>query len=91
MEHISSIIIAFIEENMKERGLSPYRTDDEKILVLDGDYATCFKFDIVFSDNDFSCSVLSKGENGLHLRRHFNISWTNAAEIREFMEFVRAL
>ncbi len=91
MEHISSIITTFIEKNMKERGLSLYRTDDEKILVLDGEYETCFKFDIVFSDNDFSCSVLSKSERGLQLRRRFNVSWTNSEEIREFMEFVRNL
>jgi len=71
--------------------LSLYRTDEEKILALDDLYETCFKFDLVVSDNDFSCAVLSKGEHGLVLRRRFNISWTNAAEIREFMEFVRSL
>ena len=91
VEHISSIITDFIVKNMTERGLSLYRTDEEKILALDDQYETCFKFDLVLSDNDFSCAVLSQGEHGLVLRRRFNIPWTNAAEIREFMEFVRSL
>ncbi len=43
MEHISSIITEFIVKNMKERGLSLYRTDEEKILALDDLYETCFK------------------------------------------------
>ena len=91
MEHISSIIVDFIEKNMTERGLSLYRTEEEKILALDDTYETCFKFDLVISDNDFSCAVLSKGNKGLVLQRRFNVPWTNSTEIREFMEFVRSL
>ncbi len=91
LEHISSIIVNFIVRNMEERGLSLYRTDDDKIMALDGGYETCFKFDLVVSDNDFSCAVLSRGERGLVLNRRFNVSWSDAAGIREFMEYVRGL
>ena len=91
VEHISSIITDFIVKNMNERGLSLYRTDEEKILALDDQYETCFKFDLVLSDNDFSCAVLSRGERGLVLNRRFNVSWSDAAGIREFMEYVRGL
>ncbi len=89
MEHVSAIITRFIRQNMEERGLVLYFTDDDKLLAMDDRFETHFKF--VLSDNDFSCAVLSQGEHGLVLRRRFNIPWTNAAEIREFMEFVRSL
>ena len=76
---------------MRERGLRLYTTDEDKIMAIDDAFETRFKFDLVFSDNDFSCAVLSMGERGLVLRRRFNISWTNAPEIREFMEFVKGM
>ncbi len=38
-----------------------YFTDDDKLLAMDDRFETHFKFDLVFSDNDFSCQVLSRG------------------------------
>ncbi len=89
MEHVSAIITRFIRQNMEERGLVLYFTDDDKLLAMDENYETQFKFDLVFSDNDFSCQLLTRGEKGLQMRERFNISWTNAKGIREFMEFIR--
>ncbi|GAB1399026.1 hypothetical protein MASR2M79_09700 [Aminivibrio sp.] len=89
MEHVSAIITRFIRQNMEERGLVLYFTDDDKLLAMDENYETQFKFDLVFSDNDFSCQLLTRGEKGLQMRERFNISWTNAKGIREFMEYIR--
>ncbi|MEA4880883.1 MAG: hypothetical protein VB045_05345 [Synergistaceae bacterium] len=89
MEHVSAIITRFIRQNMEERGLGLYFTDDDKLLAMDENYETQFKFDLVFSDNDFSCQLLTRGEKGLQMRERFNISWTNAKGIREFMEYIR--
>ena len=89
MEHVSAIITRFIRQNMEERGLVLYFTDDDKLLAMDENYETQFKFDLVFSDNDFSCQLLTRGEKGLQMRERFNISWTNARGIREFMEYIR--
>ena len=89
MEHVSAIITRFIRQNMEERGLVLYFTDDDKLLAMDEQYETRFKFDLVFSDNDFSCQLLTRGEKGLQMRERFNIYWTNAKGIREFMEYIR--
>lgn len=89
MEHVSAIITRFIRKNMEERGLVLYFTDDDKLLAMDEQYETQFKFDLVFSDNDFSCQLLTRSEKGLQMRERFNISWTNAKGIREFMEYIR--
>lgn len=89
MEHVSAIITRFIRQNMEERGLVLYFTDDDKLLAMDENFETRFKFDLVFSDNDFSCQLLTRGEKGLQMRERFNISWTNARGIREFMEYIR--
>lgn len=89
MEHVSAIITRFIRQNMEERGLVLYFTDDDKLLAMDENHETQFKFDLVFSDNDFSCQLLTRGEKGLQMRERFNISWTNAKGIREFMEYIR--
>ncbi|MGI6783970.1 MAG: hypothetical protein ACOX5A_07045 [Aminivibrio sp.] len=91
MDHVSAIITGFIRQNMEERGLSLYFTDDDKLLAMDDQFETHFKFDLVFSDNDFSCLILSRGDKGLEVRQRFNISWTSARSIREFMEYVRKL
>jgi len=91
LEHISKIITDFIKENMMERGLNLYRTDEKKIMALNDAYETKFKFDLVCTDNDFSCSVLSLGEDGLVMRKRFNVSWSDSDGIREFMGFVRGL
>ena len=91
MEHVSGIITCFSRQNMEERSLMLFFTDDDKLLAMDDTYETHFKFDLVFSDNDFSCQILSRGEKGLHVRQRFNISWTNAKGIREFMDYVRSL
>ena len=91
MEHVSAIITRFIRQNMEERGLVLYFTDDDKLLAMDDRFETHFKFDLVFSDNDFSCLILSRGPKGLEVRQRFNISWTNARHIRDFMEYVRKL
>ncbi|MGI6253754.1 MAG: hypothetical protein ACOYJV_09985 [Aminivibrio sp.] len=91
MDHVSAIITSFIKKNMEDRGLSLYFTDDDKLLAMDEQFETHFKFDLVFSDNDFSCLILSKGQKGLEVRQRFNISWTNAGNIRDFMAYVREL
>jgi len=91
MDHVSAIITRFIRQNMEDRGLALYFTDDDKLLAMDEEFETHFKFDLVFSDNDFSCLILSRGSKGLEVRQRFNISWTNARHIRDFMEYVRKL
>ncbi|MDI9370731.1 MAG: hypothetical protein GX181_04355 [Synergistaceae bacterium] len=91
MEHISNIITKFIKKNMAERGLTLYRTDEKKIMALNDEYETKFKFDLVCTDNDFSCSVLSLGEDGLVMRKRFNVSWSDSEGIREFMDFVKGM
>lgn len=91
MDHVSVIITRTIRQNMENRGFSLYFTDDDKLLAMDENFETHFKFDLVFSDNDFSCQILAQGEKGLELLRRFNISWTNARGLREFMEFVQNL
>ena len=91
MDHVSAIITRCIRQNMEDRGLALYFTDDDKLLAMDEEFETHFKFDLVFSDNDFSCLILSRGPKGLEVRQRFNISWTNARHIRDFMEYVRKL
>ncbi|MDR1730641.1 MAG: hypothetical protein LBR61_00965 [Synergistaceae bacterium] len=91
MKPVSYVITSFIEKTMSIKGLTLYVTSDGKYLVMDGQYDTIFKFDLVFSDNDFSCQILAKGSEGLMLKHSVNIPWTNGSALREFMEFVREL
>ena len=88
MRPVSYVITNFIEKTMSVKGLSLYITSDGKYLAMDGMFDTIFKFDMIFSDNDFSCQVLAKSEEGLVLKRAVNIPWTNGAALREFMEYV---
>ena len=55
MEHVSAIITRFIRQNMEERSLMLFFTDDDKLLAMDDTYETPFKFDLVFSDYVFCC------------------------------------
>jgi len=76
---------------MNSKGLSIFITADGKYLAMDNSFDTVFKFDMVFSDNDFSCQILSKSEQGLMLTESFNIPWTNGNALRDFMEYLRKL
>ena len=58
---------------------------------MDNMYDTVFKFDLMFSDNDFSCQILGRSEQGLVMKHSVNIPWSNGAALREFMNFVRNL
>jgi hypothetical protein len=91
MKPVSYVITNFIEKTMNMKGLSLYITADGKYLVMDGAFDTLFKFDLIFSDNDFSCQILAKGDMGLFLKHAVNIPWTNGEAIREFMDYVRQL
>jgi hypothetical protein len=73
------------------KGLNLFITADGKYLVMDSSFNTLYKFDLLFSDSDFSCQVLARGENGLTLKHALNIPWTNGQGIREFMECVKQL
>ena len=91
MRPVSYVITSFIEKTMSVKGLSLYITSDGKYLAMDGMFDTIFKFDLMFSDNDFSCQILAKGANGLMLKHAVNFPWTNGVALREFMECVRQL
>ncbi|MDR1873955.1 MAG: hypothetical protein LBQ90_02925 [Synergistaceae bacterium] len=91
MKPVSYVITNFIEKTMSLKGLSLFITSDGKYLAMDGQFDTVFKFDLMFSDNDFSCQILAKGAQGLLLKHSVNIPWTNGSALREFMEFVRQL
>ena len=90
---VSYVITSFIEKTMSVRGLNLYVTSDGKYLAMDGLFDTVYKFDLIFSDNDFSCQILARGENGmgLMLKQSFNIPWTNGEALRDFMEYVRQM
>lgn len=93
MRPVSYVITNFIEKTMSVRGLNLYVTADGKYLAMDGQFDTVYKFDLIFSDNDFSCQILERGDNdmGLMLKQSFNIPWTNGDALREFMEYVRQM
>jgi hypothetical protein len=91
MRPVSYLITSFIEKTMNMKGLSLFITSDGKYLVMDSSFDTLYKFDLLFSDSDFSCQILAKGEGGLSLKHALNIPWTNGKGIREFMEYVRQL
>lgn len=91
MRPVSYLITNFIEKTMNSKGLSIFITADGKYLAMDNSFDTVFKFDMVFSDNDFSCQILSKSEQGLMLTESFNIPWTNGNALRDFMEYLRKL
>jgi len=91
MRPVSYLITNFIEKAMNSKGLSIFITADGKYLAMDKSYDTVFKFDLVFSDNDFSCQILAKSEQGLMLADSFNIPWTNGNALRDFMEYLRQL
>ena len=91
MKPISYVITNFIEKTMSVKGLNLYVTSDGKYLAMDGSYDTIFKFDLMFSDSDFSCQILARGETGLMMKHSVNIPWTNGAGLREFMEYVRLM
>jgi len=76
---------------MNSKGLNIFITSDGKYLAMDASFDTHYKFDLVFSDNDFSCQILAKGEQGLVLNHSVNIPWTNGTAIREFVEYLRQL
>ena len=91
MEPVSCIVLRHIENIMNERGYRVYTTEDGKILAMDETFQVRFKFDAVFTDNDFSCQVLGWTEGGLRLHESFNVSWSNGEGVRHFMEFIRNL
>ena len=91
MRPVSYLITNFIEKTMNDKGLSIFATADGKYLAMDGSCDTIFKFDLIFSNNGFSCQVLAKGENGLMLMCSANISWTNGNALRDFMEYLSQL
>ena len=89
MKPVSYVITNFIEKTMSVKGLNLYVTSDGKFLVMDNNYDTVFKFDLMFSDNDFSCQILARSDQGLIMKHSVNIPWTNGGALREFMDFVR--
>ena len=88
MEPVNCIVLRYIESVMNERGYRVFTTGDGKILAMDETFQVRFKFDPMFTDNDFSCQVLAWTEGGLRLRESFNVSWTNGEGIRRFMDFI---
>lgn len=91
MRPVSYLITNFIEKTMNSKGLSIFITTDGKYLAMDKSYNTLFKFDLIFSDNDFSCQILAKTEHGLMLKHSVNIPWTNGNALCDFMEYLRQL
>ena len=91
MRPVSYLITNFIEKTMNSKGLSIFITADGKYLAMDKSFDTIFKFDLTFSDSDFSCQILAKGDHGLLLKHSVNIPWTNGDELREFMDYLRQL
>ena len=91
MRPVSYLITNFIEKTMNAKGLSIFITADGKYLAMDKACDTIFKFDLSFSDNDFSCQILARGEHGLMLKHSVNIPWTNGGALRDFMEYLRQL
>jgi hypothetical protein len=91
MEPVNTIVLRHIESVMNEQGYRVFTTEDGKILAMDDSYQVRFKFDPMFTDNDFSCQVLAWTENGLRIRESFNISWTNGEAIRKFIEYIKNL
>lgn len=91
MRPVSYVITNFIEKTMSVKGLNLYITSEGKYLAMNGLFDTIFKFDLIFSDNDFSCQILAKSAEGLVLKQAVNIPWTNGEAIRNFMEYVRQM
>ena len=91
MRPVSYVVTNFIEKTMSVKGLNLYITSDGKYLAMDATFDTIFKFDLIFSDNDFSCQILARSEAGLVLKHAVNIPWTNGGALRDFMEYVRKL
>ena len=91
MRPVSYLITNFIEKTMNSKGLSIFITADGKYLAMDKSYDTIYKFDLMFSDNDFSCQILGKSDHGLVLKNSVNIPWTNGNALRDFMEYLRQL
>ena len=91
MKPVAYIITNFIEKTVEQKNLSLYVTADGKYLAMDKDYNTVLKFDLMFSDSDFSGQVLARGNDGLEIQYSVNIPWTNGSALRAFMEQVKAL
>jgi len=92
MQSVFYVITNFIEKTMEEKGLNFFIVSDGKYLAMDSALETRFKFDLTFSDNDFTCHILTKApEDELKLKHSVNIAWTNGAELRNFMEYVRKM
>ncbi|GHV48758.1 hypothetical protein FACS1894204_13150 [Synergistales bacterium] len=91
MRPVSYVITNFIEKTMNAKGLNLFVTSDGKYLIMDGSFETMYKFDLTFSDSDFSCQILAREGNNLNLKKAVNIPWTNGKDIRDFMEFIRNL
>ena len=91
MKPISTMITDFIDNTMSVKNLRVYCSEHGKIFVMDEEYDTLFKFDLVFSDSDFSCQILVRNEGRLTLKHSVNISWTDGRMIRNFMRQVEEL
>ncbi|GHS98344.1 hypothetical protein AGMMS50276_19980 [Synergistales bacterium] len=91
MRPVSYVITNFIEKTMNAKGLNLFVTAEGKYLIMDASYETMYKFDLTFSDSDFSCQILARKGSNLGIERTVNISWTNGKDIRDFMEFIRNL
>ena len=63
MKPISTIIVDFIDTTMSIKNLKVYCSDHGKIFVLDEEFDTLFKFDLIFSDTDFSCQILVRSND----------------------------
>ena len=91
MKPISTMITDFIDNTMSIKNLRVYCSEHGKIFVLDEGYDTLFKFDLAFSDSNFSCQILARTEGRLTLKHSVNISWTDGKGIRNFMRQVEEL
>jgi hypothetical protein len=88
---MSYIITNFIEKAMSAKELNLFVTSDGKYLAMNEQYDTVYKFDLLFSDSDFSCQILAGGAGGVVLKHAVNVPWTNGAGIRAFMDYVNRM
>lgn len=93
--HISTFIIDRIAKAMRKRGLEIYESGEGKLLAMSPALDVRFKFELLFSANDFNVTVLGAREDDpdgeMSKLRQDCFAWTDSKRFKAFNAFLKSL
>ena len=93
--HISTFIIDRIAKAMRKRGLEIYESGEGKLLAMSSALDVRFKFELMFSANDFNVTVLGARKDDpdgeMAKLRQDCFAWTDGKRFKAFDAFLKSL